>query len=68
MNEKKLIPVESSSTLTGFISGFDWEFKSIKTSEIKNSKKLNYTIEADLKWNLFGFNLFNNSKSFTGTI
>ena len=68
VNQNEIIPIESSCTLTGFISGFNWELKSIKASKIENNKKADYVVKGVLEWNLFGFNVYNQHKTFTGQI
>jgi len=64
----KLIPIESNSYLTGLISGYAWEFKSIQTNTKKIDQNENYIVDGVLKWNLFGINVYSQTKTFSGII
>ena len=66
--QNELIPIESNSFLTGFVSGYDWKFTSIKTNNYKPNGKAEFTANGILKWNLFGITVYNESKTFNGTI
>ena len=68
IEQNELIPIESNSFLTGFVSGYDWEFKSIETNNSKPNEKPQFTANGILKWNLFGINVYNESKEFNGII
>ena len=65
--KNEFIPIESYSSLTGLVSGYVWEFKSITTENIEpNSFK--YQVNGVLKWNFFGINIYTQSKSFEDII
>ena len=66
IEQSELIPIESNSFLTGFVSGYEWEFKSIETNNFERSDKIEFTADGVLKWNLFGINIYNESKTFNG--
>lgn len=68
ITQNKLIPIESNSFLSGFVSGYDWEFESIETNILKPNEKAGFSAKGILKWNLFGITVFYKSKSFNGTI
>ena len=68
VDQTEYIPIESSSSLTGFVSGYVWEFKSIQTDNYKKGQKAKYIAIGILKWNLFGINMYTELKSFSGTI
>ncbi|WP_179318844.1 hypothetical protein [Winogradskyella helgolandensis] len=68
IEQTELIPIESNSFLTGFVSGYEWEFTSIETNSYKQSKKAEFTANGVLKWNLFGITIYNESKTFSGII
>jgi F0F1-type ATP synthase gamma subunit len=68
VDQTEYIPIESSSSLTGFVSGYVWEFKSIQTDNYKKGQKAKYIANGILKWNLFGINIYTELKSFSGTI
>ncbi|SRX55511.1 hypothetical protein [Aequorivita sp. CIP111184] len=68
INQNEYIPIESSSFLNGLVSGYDWEFKSINTNNYKPNEKSEFTANGILKWNLFGINIYSESKTFNGTI
>ena len=62
------IPIESYSFMTGLISGYNWEFKSIETQVYKTNEKATFTADGVLKWNLFGINIYSEYKTFSGII
>ena len=68
IEQNELIPIESNSLLTGFVSGYEWEFTSIETNNYKESEKAEFTANGILKWNLFGITIYNESKTFNGII
>jgi len=68
IEQTELIPIESNSFLTGFVSGYEWEFTSIETNNYKPSEKVEFTANGVLKWNLFGITVYNESKTFSGII
>ena len=68
IEQNELIPIESNSFLTGFVSGYDWEFTSIETNNYKPNEKAEFTANGILKWNLFGITVYNESKTFSGVI
>ena len=68
IEQNKLTPIESNSFLTGFVSGYDWEFTLIETNNYRPNGKVEFTANGILKWNLFGITVYNESKKFNGTI
>ncbi|MEL0650032.1 hypothetical protein V6246_01275 [Algibacter sp. TI.3.09] len=68
IEQNELIPIESNSFLTGFVSGYDWEFTLIETNNYKPNGKAEFTANGILKWNLFGITVYNESKTFSGVI
>jgi len=68
IEQNELIPIESNSSLTGFVSGYDWEFTSIETDNFKPNGKAEFTANGILKWNLFGINIYSEPKTFSGII
>ena len=68
IENKEYIPIESYSFLTGLVSGYEWEFKSIETQIYKPNEKATFTAEGVLKWNLFGINVYSEYKTFSGII
>lgn len=68
IDNNEYIPIDSHSFLTGLISGYEWEFKSIETQIYKTNEKATFTAEGVLKWNLFGINVYNENKTFSGII
>lgn len=68
VNGTEYIPIESSSSLTGFVSGYAWKFKYIQAKSHKKGQKTTYTAEGILYWNLFGITVYNELKQFSGTI
>jgi hypothetical protein len=68
VEKNKFIPIESNSFLTGFVSGYVWEFKSIQTNNYKPNEKAEYIADGILKWNLLGIKIYSESKTFSGII
>lgn len=68
VNEKEFIPIESNSFLTGFVSGYVWEFKLIQTKDHDTNEKSEYIANGILKWNLFGINIYSQSRTFNKII
>lgn len=68
VDKNEFIPIESNSFLTGFVSGYVWEFKSIQTNNYKPNEKSEYIADGILKWNLFGITVYSESKTFNGII
>jgi len=62
------MPTASHSILTGLIGGYVWEFNSIQTNNYKPNEQTEYTANGILKWNLFGINVYNQLKTFNGSI
>lgn len=60
--------IESNSFLTGFVSGYSWKHTSFQANNYMLDEKQEFTAEGILKWNLFGINVYNQSKRFTGII
>ena len=68
VNQNNYIPVESNSSLTGFTSGYAWKFKSINTQKLDSNGKAEFIANGFLYWNLFGFTIYSQNKTFTGII
>ncbi|WP_124981226.1 hypothetical protein [Nonlabens xiamenensis] len=68
IEENEYIPIESDSFLTGLVSGYVWEFKSIDTKNMNPNGKAEFSATGILKWNLFGITVYSESKTFNGTI
>ncbi|WP_445908606.1 hypothetical protein [Yeosuana sp.] len=68
IDENEYIPIESNSFLTGLVSGYVWEFKSIDTNNLNPNGKAEFIANGTLKWNLFGITVYSESKTFNGTI
>lgn len=68
VGKNEYIPIKSNSFLTGFVSGYQWEFKSIKINNFKPNEKVNYKVHGLLEWKLFGIIIYTESKIFEGEI
>ena len=68
IENKEYIPIESYSFITGLVSGYEWEFKSIETQIYKPNEKATFTADGVLKWNLFGINVYSEYKTYSGII
>ena len=62
------VPIESHSSMTGFISGYEWELKTVQAESISQNNYGKYEVLGILKWNFFGINIYSQSKSFEGII
>jgi len=68
IEKKELVPIESNSFLTGFVSGYVWEFKAIQANNFKPNEKAEFRADGILKWNLFGITVYSESKTYNGII
>ena len=68
IEQNEYIPIESNSFLTGLVSGYNWEFKSINTTNLNQNGKAEFIANGILNWNLFGITVYSESKTFNGTI
>jgi len=68
VDQSEFIPIESNSYLTGFVSGYQWEFTKIQTNKKVSGEKAEFIADGVLIWNILGVNLYNEPKSFSGTI
>lgn len=68
VGENEYIPIESNSFLTGFVSGYSWECKTIKIGNYKSNQNTEFIAYGILKWNLFGINMYTESKKISGII
>jgi len=65
---KILIPIKATSNLSGFVSGFEWQIKSVHTTSKTNKEKKDFTAYGILEWKLFGIKIYSQEKSFKGII
>ncbi|WP_299156194.1 hypothetical protein [uncultured Tenacibaculum sp.] len=68
VDQNDYIPVESNSSLTGFVTGYEWKFKSINTKKLDSNGKAEFIANGILDWNLFGITVYGQNKIFTGII
>ncbi len=68
VEQDKFILIEGNSFLTGLVSGYDWEFKSLQADTYQSDKEAGFVANGILKWNLFGINVFSEAKTFRGVI
>jgi hypothetical protein len=68
IDHNEFIPIESTSFLTGLVSGYVWEFKSIDTNKCNPNEKAEFIANGILKWNLFGITVYSESKICSGVI
>jgi hypothetical protein len=61
------IATHTSSSLIGFVSGFEWEYKSLMVTDFGENKEGEYSGHGSLKWNLLGVNFYTEGKSLDGT-
>ena len=63
-----LIPISSYSYISGFISGLRWIPTHIIIDSTNLKYKFRYSVFGSVEWNLFGFNIFTESKEYYGYI
>lgn len=63
LDQEKYIPIESSTYLTGLISGYTWEFESFITENDESNVKPEYIVHGTLKWNILGIPVYSESKT-----
>jgi hypothetical protein len=68
VEHNKYIPIESYSHVSGLIMGHTWDFKSIVTNIYEPERGTQYYVTGTLKWQFFGFDIYNEHKTFNGTI
>ncbi|MCK8520013.1 hypothetical protein M0D21_00420 [Aquimarina sp. D1M17] len=67
-NNEQQIPLYGVASQSGFISGFEWRLTSMNITENKDDNLRQYAVSGLLKWNLFGINLYTQSKHFNGIL
>ncbi len=60
-----LVPVSCSSSISGFVCGFEWQLDLATSDEIRKDEEAFYQVSGILKWNLFGVNVYNQDKNFS---
>jgi len=66
-NGDKFKVIETYSNIYGFVTGFEWKYKSSSINENSVNGKIEYNISGILKWNIFGINIYSQQKTFKGT-
>lgn len=64
IDSKKIIPIESTSYISGLVSGFEWEIISLKTNNPQEFEKEILEGVGLLNWNLFGILIYSQEKVF----
>ncbi|WP_046758693.1 hypothetical protein [Kordia jejudonensis] len=62
----EFIPSYSSSSLSGFVSGFQWKYKYINIDK-NTDGTFSYGAHGVLYWDLLGINFYTQNRDFTGT-
>lgn len=60
----KYIPLKSSSFLSGFVSGYDWELLSVDGVGIEDGRGTVWYVNGNLQWKLFGTTIYSQNKIF----
>lgn len=68
VDQDKWIPVEASSSLSGFVNGYSWQLITARADIHKPNEETTYTAIGVLNWKLFGIPIYGESKIFNGTI
>lgn len=63
----KLLPIEATSTLTGFISGYRWKPEVVTVNSTAMTQKIRYEVNGLLEWNLLGVPVYKQFKAYSGT-
>ena len=67
-NEKnEFVPSFCRTDLAGFISGFDWESKSVVINKLDDNS-FSYEVNGLMHWSLFGIKFYTQNKDFEGTL
>jgi len=66
MQENEFVPIECKSFLSGFVSGFEWEIKTIQTGKYNLNDKGAFKGNGILKWNFFGIEVYRQDKTIQG--
>ncbi|QHI37371.1 hypothetical protein IMCC3317_27500 [Kordia antarctica] len=53
--------------MSGFTSGYDWQYMSAAINKLENGT-FSYDMSGVLHWYLFGIKIYSESKDFTGVI
>jgi hypothetical protein len=67
IDQNEIVLDNSSSSLIGFVSGFDWKLTSTELKLNRNNDPT-YTVNGVLSWKLFNITIFKQHKHFHGTI
>ncbi|QHI36984.1 hypothetical protein IMCC3317_23550 [Kordia antarctica] len=67
-NDKdELVPSSSRSNMSGFTSGYDWQYMNAAINKQENGT-FSYDMSGVLHWYLFGIKVYSESKDFTGVL
>ncbi|MDN3724550.1 hypothetical protein QRD02_09155 [Aequorivita sp. SDUM287046] len=66
-HQGKYIIYKSNSSLTGFVSGFEWEHTSTEL-ELNRDNNTSYRVNGVLFWKLFNFTIYKQHQQFHGII
>ncbi|MDR6301064.1 hypothetical protein [Mesonia maritima] len=62
LNFKNDSLISASSTLTGFVTGYSWKIKNLDVN------REDYTLKGILSWEILGYDVYQQSKTFHGRI
>lgn len=60
-----IVPVNASSSLSGFISGLNWRPTSVIVNRTNNKKQFEYFVNGVMKWNLLETTIYAQPKNYT---
>ncbi|MBS2100172.1 hypothetical protein [Carboxylicivirga linearis] len=66
-DQNNIKAIDSYSEISGFVTGFDWKYKSAEIYKNNTSGKIEFNVNGLLKWNIFGITIYNQSKTFKGS-
>ncbi|MEO5948146.1 MAG: hypothetical protein ABIP79_15115 [Chitinophagaceae bacterium] len=66
IQEDQNIPISTSSSTTGFISGTNWKPLNIQINRTIDNKKFEYFVNGVIQWQLLGAIIFSQYKTYEG--
>jgi hypothetical protein len=61
------IPISAYSSMTGFVSGTNWEPSSIIVNRTSDNNKFEYYVHGTMEWKLLGTTVYSQPKEYKGT-
>ncbi len=65
-SDKELIILDADCNRTGFISGTNWNAKTIDVNKEKDKNFCKYNVSGIMEWKILGLTIFSEAKDFSG--